>query len=395
MLLLGVLAGCGEPHSLTVVAPGWPDGSGITVLSAAGRIVGGSRLYGERTRVYLPGAGSFTLCVAHRRYLTVHVVLPEGAPGNPVSLPSPVPRRTEGAGSPGIVISDSLPDSLFDAICLEAPTAVAAVSPLLEGGRAARIVSIAHAGGIAVIPRVRVTQPGSPTAADIADQVARAGVEGVILDPGHAGAGTGWFARMALDAAALLHQRGMTLAVRLPVPCAAGRAEIPDSLATLFSEAPEPERPDELILAFACDGIPVAASVDRIAEVLGVAADLRIPPARCGIELTLTGFIASVDSVDVSPRRAKTGVIGKLLDGGGYGLVRLRGGSVRMGYGGAVYLFDDLQGVGLRIAELRRVVTARNAGIWLTFDGRGASPEPDELRRLSVLMSTGAWPLEE
>ena len=81
--------------------------------------------------------------------------------------------------------------------------------------------------------------------------------------------------------------------------------------------------------------------------------------------------------------------------GGGYGLVRLRDGSVRMGYGGEVYLFDDLRGVGSRITELRRVVTARNAGIWLTFDGRGVLPEPDELRRLSVLMSTGAWPMEE
>jgi hypothetical protein len=395
MLFLGMIAGCGEQHSLVVVAPDWPDGSGITVLTDDGRAVDGSRLYGGRTRIFLPGTGPISLSIAHHRYLTEHIVLSEGTSGNPVSLSPPVPRRTEGAGSPGIIISDSLPDSLYDAVCRDSQAAVAAVSPLLEDARAARIVPIAHASGIVVLPRVHVTDSDSHTASDIADQAVRAGVEGVILDPEPVCTGTDWFARLVLDAAGLLHQRGMTLAVRIPVPCAFDRVEIPESLAALFSELPEPERPDELILAFTCDGIPTAASVDRIAEVLGVAADLHISPSRCGIELVLTGFIASGDNAGASPQRAEPGVIGNLLDGGDYGLVRLRGGSVSLGYGGDVYLFDDLRGVGDRIAELRRVVTARNAGIWLAFDGCGVRPDPDDLRRLSVRSSSGAWPSGE
>ena len=109
----------------------------------------------------------------------------------------------------------------------------------------------------------------------------------------------------------------------------------------------------------------------------------------------LTGFVSSEGVENGQPRPAAPGMIGARVAGGGYGLVRLRGGSVRMGYAGSVYLFDDLDGIGRRILDLRRIVTARNAGIMLSFDGRGVPPDPATLIRLSETLAAGAMPLND
>ena len=149
-----------------------------------------------------------------------------------------------------------------------------------------------------------------------------------------------------------------------------------------MTEAPAPERPDELRIAFKCTGVPSSVPVDQIEKIIEELFRQHIPLSRISVEMTLTAFkFRVVDNGGLEPLELKEGELQTLLDStDGYGVIRLVDLSLRLGHKGTLYAFDDTEGIAQKISLLRAGGFSRSGGIHIVYDGLGVEPDPEDFK---------------
>ncbi len=390
--LVFIIYGCDRAApGLEIHNSSWPDGTCISIIDGNSRVTR-TTLYGIRTQLPIPKTKTYRIRVASPGYITFisdTVTVRDETATYP--LPNPVPRKKIGSWRLGLAFSKDLPDSLYDHMLLNAHGSLTTVSPeLLNNEHIPEIVRQAHKKSIDVTASVILD---SVTLADIlalADSAEVYCADGIVLEAVGSVFIEDGFADAMRELAAVLHERGMTFAVKVTADCSSGELSIPPVLHDIFTKAPVPERPDELRISFACDGIPSSVSAGSIEEKIRGLVKEHIPLSRISIELTLTAFKFSVtDDGGLKPTGLEPGEVQSLLMVSGMqGVVRLRDGSLRLGYRGALYVFDDCEGTAQKISLLRAGNFSRSAGIHIVYDGIGVKPGPEKFR--IIAKSAGA-----
>ncbi|MDD4986801.1 MAG: hypothetical protein PHQ43_13695, partial [Dehalococcoidales bacterium] len=272
------------------------------------------------------------------------------------ALPPPIPRPRIGSWRLGCVLSQHLPDSLYEDFTSIAHGSLTTISPdLLNNERLTRIVSAAHVNNIEVTARVPVTASDTPQILSIADSAEVYCVDGVVVLPDSSLCASPEFGGFVRQLASSLHERGLTLAVQFLSDCGADSIIIPSGIPEVMTLAPPPETPDELRISFTCAGIQTSVTTERIEEKINELVRKHIPLSRITVELILSGFkFRFGDNGNLEPEKPEQGEIQDIIrDSGGYGIVRLRDGTLRLGFKGSLYIFDDCEGRAQKIGVLR------------------------------------------
>ncbi len=387
-----LVSGCGSDRPVVTVRGQWPDGTGITLIRD-GAVDGSTRLYGGRARVEVPAPGGYCLVAAAPGFLTrISGPMTAGDPDATWNIPLPVPRRTIAGGAVGFAFTGDAPDSLYTFLCREAPSALTAVSPAIADSTLTAIVAAAHGAGVAVIPCFTVRGPDDPKPAGIVSAVAAAAADGAVLEPDETSAHAPWFTAYIRTVSGMLHERGFTMDVRIPFACSSEPPSVHEPIAAVFERiVPESEWPDVVRLAFVCGGIPATAAATRIAEVLRAVAASRIPSGRCAVELRFTGFVLRGDAQERPPDQAGPGIVERLrkVAAPSMGGIHMRDGSVRLGFGGSVYMYDNLVGTAVKMGDLASLGLPHTAGVYLVFDGCGVLPDADDASRFASSLDAG------
>ena len=390
--LVFIACGCDRAApGLEINNSSWPDGTCISIIDGNSRITR-TALYGIRTQLPIPKTKTYRIRAASPGYITFisdNVTVRDETATYP--LPNPVPRKKIGSWRLGLAFSEDLPDSLYDHMLLNAHGSLTTVSPeLLNNEHLHKIVRQAHEKSVEVTASVPIDSVTLPNILTLADSAEVYCADGIVLEPDSSVFIEAGFADAMRGLAAVLHERGMTFAVKVTSDCGSGELSIPPVLHDIFKKSPAPERPDELRISFSCGGIPSSVSAGHIEEKTGGLVKEHIPLSRISIELTLTAFKFRVkDDGFLEQTGLEPGEIQSFIVASGMqGVVRLRDGSLRLGYRGALYVFDDCEGTAQKISLLRAGNFSRSAGIHIVYDGIGVKPEPKYFR--IIAKSAGA-----
>ena len=384
--------GCGrQTPDLVIYNSTWPDGTSVSLIDGS-LVTQRSKLYGGHTQLSIPKTQSYIIRAASSAHITfMSDTLTIDRERSSFSLPSPVSRRRIGSWRIGLSLRKDLPDSLYEYLLEKAHGSLTTISPdMLHNALLSRIIRKAHAKGIEVTACVHLTANELPDVLSLADSAEVYGVDGIVAQPDSTVLSMAEFSDAMRGLAAALHKRGVTFAVQVIADCGAGSILLPPGIRLIFTEVPDPEMPDELRIAFICTGTPSSVSAERIEEKIGELVKDHIPLSRTSVELALTGFKFRVmDDGDLEPVSLKRGEVQTLLQGsGGYKVIRLRDGSLRLGYRGAFYAFDDIDGMAYRISRLRTGGLSRSGGIHIVYDGLGVAPDPEHIKRLAKSVRT-------
>jgi len=385
---LCLIPGCGGNDGLLVVHnSSWPDGTSVSIISGND----GCRrttLYGKQIRLTFPGRGPFLLRVssrAHLAFLSEGIHRERGTVS--YTLPPPVPRRRIGGWRLGLRFSDDMPDSLYARMLENAHASMTTISPRLLGNPdLPELVRLAHGFGVEVTAVVSMNGKGGGDALSLADSAGVYGVDGVVLRAGDGVSPGEDFGYAVREWAAAMHGRGMTCGVMLTVLRGYAGNLLPGSLERTLTDAPEPERPDELRLIFAADGPAFVVPAELVEETAAELAGKRIPLSRLSAELPLTaGKLLVRDDGGLEPLPVEPGELMSLLGTSGeYGKIRLRDGSLRLGARGFLFVFGDCEETSRKIESLRKGMFSRAGGVHVFYDGRGIAPEPGHFHRFAV-----------
>jgi hypothetical protein len=392
VLLLICIAGCGQDRPVVVLENiSWPDGSVVSIIQE-GRIVDRSTLYGDYVRLRAAGQGLCRIRAGERNALTWlsgKVLLKEGE--NHITLPAPSIRRRTGNRMFGYAdrtpVEDAARDLLFENPVPGVTTLTVQADTFHSNEILRERAVLAHTHATEFVVSLSLnTLPDNRKSEHMfragLDSMETAGVDGILLAPVPAVYSMGIFPRFVRFAAREIHHRGMTLSVVVP-------ESWPEHISpgVLFRDIPAPEVPDMIRIAAPrpSEENPspdIVGSIERITDRL-----VRdgVPRSRISAELALSAAAFTPrQGGGYSHAQLEHGELADILPAAGMDAVlRLRDGTLRLGFRGKVYSFEDVEGLTWKLRRLRESVLAPKGGIHILHDGMGVTLDRDGLKRLS------------
>ena len=385
-----LFSGCSRPeHVLYVYNYGWPAGTSISIIQD-GEVTERTSLFGRHARLTIPRNEPFRIRTASPAVLTsVSREIDSIDEMTTFSLPRPVFRRTIGQYRLGVVVHPSCADTIASNLVASAASSFTTLSINFRNrigepaGNSKKITMKAHQKGIEVIAGVNVHSWNTRDnlmeyTFSVINSAEVCGVDGIVISSEFIGNTPGDLIRRHIRSIARsIHRRGMTLALET----AGGRYEI---LTGMYRDVPAPECPDELRLDIghppANGEISSPVSTERIEMSIEACYEHKVPLSRLSVEMDLGARVYYENG-------ERTGKPGELTDAlyraGTQANVRLRDGSLRLGYGGAVYTHEDGKGLAMKIGRLRDGRFKRMSGIHIICDGSGISPDSEMMNYLA------------
>ena len=364
----------------------WPDGTCVSILAGREQFTR-TIMYGGHARLGIPKHGSYFVRTASPAFLTfLSDTLTVTGRKNSFTLPAPLSRRRIGSWHVGLALNINSPDSLYNYLLSNAHGSLTTISPeLLCNYHLINIIRMAHEKGIEVTATVPLQARGLTDIFSLADSAEVYCVDGIVVVPDSTVLKMAEFSDIVQEFAAELHRRGLTLAVQIKVDCGAATLSLFPELKYIMTNTPYPERPDELRIAFKCNGIPSSVSAERIEEIISELFKEHIPLSRISAELYLTAFKFQVmDDGDLEQVSLRQGELASLINTtGGYGAIRLRDGSLRFGYTGFLYVYEDSEGFSEKIRLLRSGIFSRSSGIYIVYDGCGVEANAEGIKQIA------------
>ena len=391
VIALMVLFSCGSPeHALYVFNYGWPASTSISVIQG-GEITVRTSLYGRHARIVIPGDRPFRIRAASPAVLTfVSREINEAEEMATFSLPRPVFRRTIGRYRLGADLRSADADTIASNLIASAASSFTTLSMEFHDKSAEKLtlyrefVGKAHNAGIEVIACVNV-QSWNTQEDRLANTFSMVhfaeicGIDGIVINDEFLGKSPGGFIlRQIRSIAGSVHRRGMTLSMEIT-------ADRQEFMARMFIDIPVSRCPDELRLNLdipheSKNGEIVSpVSVERIESAIVACFDHAIPLSKLSIDMNIQAraFINSDNDViareDVSPGELQD----VLVRAGEQAQVRLWDGSLRLGYSGTVYAYEDGKGLAEKIGKLLPGSFKRMRGVYIVSDGSGLSPDSE------------------
>ncbi len=386
------MAGCGKDRPVVVVRNlSWPDGSVVSIIQD-GLIADRSTLYGDYVRLRANHPGLVHVRSGEQNALTwlsKEVLLSNGE--HHIALPAlSIRRRTEGktfglsAMIPGV---DSINKLLFENP-VPAVTTLTLHNDSLDSNNSLRdIASAVHAHAVEIIVSLSLNsvpenRPAERTFQRTLDTLETAGIDGILLTPERDLYAHNTFFRFVRFAAREIHLRGMT--VELAVPDSWPEKDGPD---LFFRDVPAQEAPDMIRIAAS---LPTEENLSpdtvlHIERLVGRLIRDGVPEDRISAELALSAaaFVLRHDN-EYEKAPINTGEIDSILPVAGMTtVVRLRDGTLRLGYGGRVYSFEDVDGLTEKLRRLNKSPFSPKGGVHILYDARGITLDRDGLKHLT------------
>jgi len=385
-LCILAVTGCerSEPPRLIISAPSWPDGTCVSLIYSDHRMVH-TNIYGGRGQLPLRPNVDYRIRAASPSHITfLSDTFPKSGSKQYLTLSNAVPRRRIGSWRLGLTITRDYPDSLWDRLLDEDYASLTTISPgLLSNEHLPRLIRTAHSYGVEVTASAPLSMNNISFVNSLADSAEVYCVDGIVILPDSTVLESAGFDEAVRGLASVLHKRGLTFSIRTLTGCEPGSMRLHPVIQHIMTEAPAPEQPDELRIAFICNGAPSSVSAERIEEKIGGLTGEHIPLSRISVELIVTAFKFRVmgdgglEAEDLPP-----GELQDLLRGADEdGYIRLRDGSLRFGYRGSLYAFDDREGTAQKISSMRNLNgISRSGGIHITYESRGVKPEAGDFK---------------
>ena len=389
LLALVVLLSCGSSeHALYVFNYGWPAGTSISVIQG-GEITVRTSLYGRHTRIVIPGDEPFRIRAASPAVLTfVSHEITEAEGMAKFSLPGPVFRRTIGRYRLGADLRSADADTIALNLIASASSSFTTLSMEFHDKSAETLtfyrefVEKAHIAGIEVIACVNV-QSWNTQEDRLANTFSKVhfaevcGIDGIIINDEFLGKSPGGFIlRQIRSIAGSVHRRGMTLAMEIV-------ADRQKFMARMFMDIPVSRCPDELRLNLDIPHengeIVSPVSVERIETAIVACFDHAIPLSKLSIDMNIQAraFINRGNDV-IAREEVHPGELHDVLVRAGEQVqVRLWDGSLRLGYSGTVYAYEDGEGLADKIRKLLPGSFKQMRGVYIVSDGSGLSPDSE------------------
>ena len=380
-----------ERHEIELIIhnSSWPEGTIISLIHGD-RILSRSSLYGGHVRLRISQNNMYRIRAASRTSLTfLSEPITFTNDKNSFILPSHLPRKRRGTWRLGLSLCMDSTDSLYEYLLKQRGSPFTTLSPDLMNNTHLKVTTRqAHAKGIEITACVPVSTQDLPHILSLADSAVAYGVDGIVVEPDSVMLFSDKFDDRIRELANILHARGLTFSLRYTVNCDAGHLSIPQKLRHILSEIPVPEQADELRISFLCDGISSTNSTESIEEKISELQKEHIPLSRISIELLLSAYkFRILDNNDLRLDALKPGELQELLrESGGSGIIRLRDGSLRFGYRGMLYVFDDDETVTQKISLLRTGIFSRSGGIHIVFDDLGVAPDSLTIMKIAQIM---------
>jgi len=377
----------------------WPEGTCVTVLQK-GRIKARTALFGDYVKISVPEEGFCQIRVASPSALTwISEKIPVNVGTNNYSLPSCIPRRRIGSSQIGLTVQTADPDSIYAYMLETTYPSITTISPTIpvwkkENSRGLSnpgIIALAHAKAVEVTVQMRLAgreydEDLKSYCLSLIDSLEVFGVDGIIIVPKVHVLSSEKFIEFIKKIASEVHKRGMTFGISLQP----GNKTLNFNPEALFSGVPTPETPDELRIMNpqsenSIGGLSVNV-VDEIEEVLDHFARSKIPLSKVTVELALTSAAYSdMGNGTYKPVDLEEGTFTKILSEVGMDAAfRLRDESLRLGYRGVIYVFDDVDGISKKIRRLRSGNLSSAGGIHIVYDRCGVEIDSDDLKQISV-----------
>ena len=367
----------------------WPEGTAISVIFN-GKVVASSSLYGDHVRINIPRRGAVTVRAAAPAVITAlspELIMAGGVVS--YQLPIPVMRRQIGMVNLGVGCIDPKEDSFFSVMLQNSAASISSLFlPPKYDYYVASAIKLAHARAVEVILRADSGNEASVKDAlksvhACADKAERVCADGILFLPGDVCWRSGGFPAEIRTLAALVHNKGMTLAVAIT----------PENLDVfhpmiLFDQVPAPECPDELLLlcngAATSDGNPEVVSLSQIEDALLKIIGEKIPLSRVSIEVRLSARASRAVEKARQPVALAPGELKRVLTETGAGsAIRMGDGSLMLGYKGVDYIYEDLTGIARKMRFLRSGEFSRVHGVHVLYDGLGVRPDAAGLKELA------------
>lgn len=396
ILAMPLITGCGKDKPVVIVENvSWPDGTVVSVIQD-GRIVDRSTLYGDyvRLRAEKPGQCRIRAGTQHAlAWRSEDVLLMDGETRIP--LPAPSARRRAAGSIFGLSVAQSCTEAVYDILfenpvhgvtTLTVPYDVSNADDTLND-----IATAAHGHAVELIvsislnalPEDRHSQRLFP---DMLSRLETAGVDGVLLAFGSDLPTQDAFLRFVRSAASEIHLRGMTLTLAAP-------DSWPDKTGAeaLFLDVPAPETPDMIVISAPLPTeknispdtvLHIERRVDRLISD-------SIPQEKIAAECTFgASAFTQEKNGEYSQVPLDPGALERILPvAGNSAVIRLRDGTLRLGYGGRVFSFDDIEGLAGKLVRLRESPFAPRGGIYIRYVRTGMPLDRDGLKQLSEVYS--------
>ena len=379
-----IASGCESTGSkLVIYNSNWPDGTCISIIDGNNRLIRTS-LYGGRTQLNIKKISSYVIRASSPAHITfLSDTLSVDSDHITFVLPPPTLRHKIDSWRIGFSFRNDLPDSVYNHLVANVQTSLTTISPeLLNNKHLIRFIRTAHAKGIEVTACVDITTDDLYDFHSLADSAEVYCVDGIVVQADSAVLSMPEFGDVMRGLAAVLHRRGLTFGLQITTNCGTDSLFPLSGIRHIMTEAPAPERPDELRIAFKCTGLPSSVPVDQIEKIIEKLFRQHIPLSHISIELTLTAFkFRVVENGVLEPLELNEGELQTLLNStDGHGIIRLRDLSLRLGHKGALYAFDDIEGTAQKIGLLRAGGFLRSGGIHIVYDGLGVEPDQEDFK---------------
>lgn len=391
--------GCDKAKpDINVLNSNWPEGTCVSVLQKD-RIVARTALYGNHVRISVPEEGFFQIRAGFPAALTwISEKIQVTIGTNNYSLPICIPRRRIGSSRIGLTVQTAYPDSIYAYMLETAYPSFTTISPRVsfrekENGSGLSnpgIIDLAHSKAVEVTVRIRLAdrefnENFKDYFLSLIDSLEVFGTDGMVMAPEALVFSDKGFLKSVRKIASEMHKRGMTLGISLPLDYKAVNFN-PEAL---FSGVPSPETPDELRMMDSQSensggDLPVNV-VDEIEEVLERFARSNIPLKKVSVEMALTAVAYNdIGNGTYKPVDLKEGTFTKILSEVGMDAAfRLRDESLRLGYRGVIYAFDDVDGVSKKIQRLMSGNLSRAGGVHIIYDRCGVEIDSDDLKQIA------------
>ena len=376
------LSGCNKKDiSVTIRSDAWPDGTNISIISN-GVILTESKLYGGRLRLSIPENIEFSLHAASLDNLTyVSKITNSYVAPDDIILPHPVKRFRYGSWRFGIVDKNISHNTLYSTWFVEADGFYSLTIPLLNNPG----ISSQKFHSRELIASLPLSLEMLTNYSALCDSAVLYGVDGLLLAPEPSFWKDVNEPTLLSGMVSEIHDRGMSCDIRFELSLDEAIIEIPGILQSCFSEKVTTMQADELRIAFDSERNPSIETYELIEKKILSLNKMNIPLFRISIELKMKGLKFKVDnnqnmmSADLAVDEIDdySEIVGK------ENILRLSDTSLRFGYGGAIYVFDDYIGMADKISRLRQGTLRKFAGVHITFDASCISPKPGDIELLS------------
>lgn len=385
ILLLSFFFSCGKKDSyIYLLNRNWPDGT-VLNLYKGDKHLSDSVIYGNHIRFAVKDTGEFILRIANKDYLTVLFDIPKVTTDNlSLSLPSPIQKKRVGSWRIGLVFRTDIQNVDYSEFIAQNPESFTTIYPeLFKNGYLNETVRKSHEKGIEIIAKADISGNESESIKTAIDSSVVYGIDGILLNVTLETSENSRKMKNITEYFKSIHEKQLLAGLTFTLDDIAKNEKICKNLKDMFKGQKSDYQPD--FICFSLESVNFEK--DKIEDMIkNVKND--VPISKILIDIKLSAVKKSVsESESGKSLIPEPGEIENIIKTAGEnGIIHVQDGSLRLGYGGYIYIFDNMESISGKIKSLRDGILSHSSGITVSFEKEGVYPDSKEFVKLSEVL---------